>query len=153
MQTEDLAKVCLGQLKAGADFAELASSISDCQATRGKGGEVLSMLHGGDRTAFGTGPRWLCLNVVLACEVHQYDVGLERDKQNACLKLSTNENQRVKMVVYRALQRIEALAHSASDGISVFTLFESVFISILFASARIHMLPRIFVRNERLSGV
>ena len=32
--------MCLGQIREGADFGELASSISDCQATRAKGGEV-----------------------------------------------------------------------------------------------------------------
>lgn len=40
VQTEEMAKLCLSQLKSGADFAELASSISDCHATRAKGGEV-----------------------------------------------------------------------------------------------------------------
>ncbi|CAN0361973.1 unnamed protein product [Pylaiella littoralis] len=40
VQTEDMAKMCLGQIKQGADFAELASSISDCKATRDKGGEI-----------------------------------------------------------------------------------------------------------------
>lgn len=35
-----MAKMCLEQIRGGADFAELASSISDCQATRAKGGEV-----------------------------------------------------------------------------------------------------------------
>lgn len=40
VQTEDMAKMCLRQIREGADFSELASSISDCQATRAKGGEV-----------------------------------------------------------------------------------------------------------------
>lgn len=40
VQTEEMAKMCLGQIREGADFGELASSISDCQATRAKGGEV-----------------------------------------------------------------------------------------------------------------
>lgn len=40
VQTEDMAKMCLEQIKEGADFGELASSISDCKATREKGGEV-----------------------------------------------------------------------------------------------------------------
>ncbi|CAM9617331.1 unnamed protein product, partial [Ectocarpus sp. 8 AP-2014] len=40
VQTEGLAKTCLEQIREGADFGELASSISDCQATRAKGGEV-----------------------------------------------------------------------------------------------------------------
>ncbi|CAM9271507.1 unnamed protein product, partial [Sphacelaria rigidula] len=35
-----MAKTCLKQLEAGADFGELASSISDCEQTRKKGGEV-----------------------------------------------------------------------------------------------------------------
>lgn len=37
--------MCLSQVKAGADFAELAESISDCQATRAKGGEVGEILR------------------------------------------------------------------------------------------------------------
>ncbi|CAM9437873.1 unnamed protein product [Scytosiphon promiscuus] len=40
VQTEEMAKMCLGQIKEGADFGELASSISDCQVTRAKGGEI-----------------------------------------------------------------------------------------------------------------
>ncbi|CAN0426986.1 unnamed protein product, partial [Scytosiphon promiscuus] len=40
VQTEEMAKMCLGQIKEGEDFGELASSISDCQVTRAKGGEV-----------------------------------------------------------------------------------------------------------------
>eukprot|EP00903_Cladosiphon_okamuranus_P014407 g13375.t1 len=40
VQTEDMAKICLGQIREGADFGELASTISDCQATRAKGGEI-----------------------------------------------------------------------------------------------------------------
>ena len=63
VQTEEMAKVCLSQIKAGADFAELASSISDCRETRVKGGEV--------RVGFGvglqSGSRCLALSLISEC--------------------------------------------------------------------------------------
>jgi PPIC-type PPIASE domain len=40
VQSEELAITILDQVKKGADFAELAKTISDCEGTRSKGGEI-----------------------------------------------------------------------------------------------------------------
>ncbi len=53
VQTEDMAKMCLNQIKEGADFSELASSISDCQATRAKGERCGPFVEEGWLAVFG----------------------------------------------------------------------------------------------------